>query len=398
MGYSLRWTRTNMMYEVTVKTIQGRYLLRPSREVRDVILGVISQAQSRYAGIALYAFVFTRNEATLLLSSSDETQMSRFMCYVLGSISRRLGRLLDWSGKLWHGRYRAVPILDEEAITLRLRHVLARGVDEGLIESPKDWPGATCVPALLDAMTLEGTWVDHDRQASLRAAGLEPPPSAYVHPYRVTLTPLPAWAALPRSEQQGRYRAMIDSIEFEHLVERQGPVLGLVELQAQDPFSRPPTTRRARIAALCHSTSTALVDGFRAAYRAFCAMFRAAARAVTPASREARALVAAFPAGCNPRPELHVPLASDEQRPWWNQAPAEAPPVCSETIIDDAVADEGADPPTVRWVRPAAPQPAPPAAVRSTAPTPTAPARPRPRRAAGQPTRELAAQRSPPRD
>jgi uncharacterized membrane protein len=41
------------VYEVTIETIQGRYLLRPSREVRDLILGVISRAQARYEAIGL---------------------------------------------------------------------------------------------------------------------------------------------------------------------------------------------------------------------------------------------------------------------------------------------------------------------------------------------------------
>jgi hypothetical protein len=308
MGYPLRWHRTDLVYEISLETIQGRFLLRPSREVSDLILGVLSRAQVLYPAIRLHAFVFTRDVATLLLATHDETQISKFMAYVAGGISRRLGRLLDWSGRFWRSRYRAVPVLDEEAITTRLRHVLARGVDEGLVVSPKHWPGASCVPALLGNMCLEGTWVDRDREAGLRAAGLEPPPTAYVQPYRVVLSPLPAWAGLSRAELVARHHAMIESIELEHLMRTHGEVMDPVALQQQDPFFRPPgnSTRR-RLGRLCHATSQALVDGFRTAYRQFCAAFRAAAGALGRRTGVVRAVVRDFPQGSSPRPDLRVP-------------------------------------------------------------------------------------------
>ena len=353
MGYPLRWNQTDLIYEVTIETIQGRYLLRPSCEVRDLILGVISRAQARYPAVRLYAFVFSRNAAKLLLSSSDEAQFSEFMAYVDGGISRKVGRLLDWSGKLWASRYRALPILDEEAITQRLRHVLAMGVDEGLVESPKDWPGATCVPALLGTMTLDGAWIDRDREVALKAAGLEPPASAYVRPYRVVLTPIPAWAELPRAELVARYHALVESIELEHLVTRKGPVLDPVELQRQDPFFRPTRmSPRQRLTQLCHATCATLIEGFRAAYREFCAAFRAAAGALARPTAPARALVADFPGGCNPRPDLRVPLSDGASPPWWNHAPAPASPTAGDvTLADGSVTELGGEAPTAPWTR-----------------------------------------------
>lgn len=353
MGYPLRWNRTDLVFEVTIETIQGRYLLRPNREVRDVILGVISRAQEHYQAIRLYAFVFTRNRATLLVSTGDEEQLSKFMAYVDGEISRRLGRLLDWSGKLWGSRYRALPVLDEEAITERLRAVLSQGVDEGLVASPRDWPGASCVPALLGAMKLEGAWVDRDREARLRGLGLDPPASAYVRPYRVVLTPIPAWAALSPTELVARYQAIIESIELEHLVTRAGPVLDPVELQRQDPFTRPERSPRRRLARLCHSTYATLIAGFRVAYRQFCAAFRAAAGALLSPSPAKAALVADFPGGCNPRPDLSVPLPpGEEPAPWWCESPAAHPPARGdEAIVDEAATASSSDPPTSPWVR-----------------------------------------------
>lgn len=349
MGHPLRWNRTDLLYEVTIETIQGRYLLRPSPEVKEIILGVISKAQELYPAIALYAFVFTRNLGTLILSTRDESQFSKFMAYVDGGISRKLGRLLDWSGKLWAGRYRAVPILDEEAITQRLRHLLSQGVADGLVASPTDWPGATCVPALLGSMRLEGIWVNRDREARLRASGIDPSPSAYIERYRVQLTPLPAWAGLSRQELVGRYRAMVESIEVEHLVITRGVVVGPVELQRQDPFFRPEARRRRRFAQICHSVSATLAEGFRVAFRRFSAAFHAAAAELIGRPEVKKQLVSAFPGGSNPRPALSVPLEL-APIPWWNEAPPRDL-VGTDTVIDDTAHDLTGEAPTLRWTK-----------------------------------------------
>ncbi len=397
MGHPLRWNRTDLIYEVTIETIQGRYLLRPNREVRDIILGVISRAQELYQAIRLYAFVVTRNRSTLLLSTGDEEQLSRFMAYVHGEVSRKVGRLLDWSGKLWGGRYRALPVLDEEAITQRLRFVLSQGVDEGLVASPRHWPGASCVPALLGTMKLEGAWVDRDREARLRGLGLDPPASAYVRPYRVVLTPIPAWASLPRTELVARYQAIIESIELEHLVMRTAPVLDPIELQRQDPFARPERAPRRRLARFCHATCATLIAGFRTAYRQFCASFRTAASALGPPSPTKAALVAHFPGGSNPRPDLSVPLPDGELPPWWNESFSTPPPSSGdETVVDEGGMESGCEPPTSPWIRRVDAR-GPRGSSRSPGPT-TAPAHqrpPKPRRGGGQPTRALTPARPP---
>lgn len=344
MGYPLRWNRPDLIYEVTIDTIQGRYLLRPTPEVRDLVLGVLSRAQERYPTIRLYGFFFARSRATLLLSASDERELSPFMGYVQGNISRKLGRLLDWSGKLWAGRYRSAPILDEDALVHRLRALMSQGVDEGLIESPRAWPGATCAPGLLGAMALEGAWIDRDREARLRAAGVEPPPSAYVRPYRVVLAPIPPWAQLPASELAARHRALLDDIELEHRLARSGPVMDPVELQQQDPFARPATGHEGRLRRLIHATCATLREGFRIAYGGFCATFRAAAEALR--GRRRQALLAGFPEGSAPRPALQVP-SSRGAAPWWSEAPASD----LETVRAEPVTSSGADDVTSPWRR-----------------------------------------------
>ena len=62
--------------EVTSRTLHGRFLMRPSAEVNQIILGVLGRAQAKYE-VELYAFVFLSNHAHLLLVPADEVEAKR---------------------------------------------------------------------------------------------------------------------------------------------------------------------------------------------------------------------------------------------------------------------------------------------------------------------------------
>jgi hypothetical protein len=157
MAYPLRWFVPNTVYEFTTRTIQERFLLRPSPLVRRIVLGVLARGLFFYPAVRLYAFAFLSNHWHAMLSSSDGEQLAEFMGYVNGNVSRELGRIHRWRGTLWGRRTRPIPILDDESMIARLRYILAQGVKEGLVERPEEWPGATSTPWLLGE-ELIGIW------------------------------------------------------------------------------------------------------------------------------------------------------------------------------------------------------------------------------------------------
>jgi len=73
--------------------------------------------------------------------------LAGFMQYLRANLSKKVGRLVDWSGSFWERRYSAEPVLDDEALVGRLRYVLAHGV-----------PGSASVPVvqLDEALEQEG--------------------------------------------------------------------------------------------------------------------------------------------------------------------------------------------------------------------------------------------------
>jgi hypothetical protein len=63
------------LVEVTCRTVQGRHLLRPSRQLNEVLAGVLGRAQRLYS-ITICAFVFLSSHYHLLLDVEDAHQLA----------------------------------------------------------------------------------------------------------------------------------------------------------------------------------------------------------------------------------------------------------------------------------------------------------------------------------
>ena len=125
------------MVEVTVRTVHGRFLLRPSRAVNDLVVGVIGRAQKKY-GMKIHALAVLSNHLQGLLTPDSPQQLAAFMNYVCGNLAREIGRLHDWREKFWARTYRAIVVSDEpDTQSERLAYILSQGVKEGLVERPQ---------------------------------------------------------------------------------------------------------------------------------------------------------------------------------------------------------------------------------------------------------------------
>ena len=156
------------LVEVTCRTIQGRYLLRPDPELDDILLGVLGRAQRLYP-VEICGYSFSSNHYHLLLRVPDAERMADFMEHFQTNSSREVGRLRGWSGTLWSRRYEAIVISDEAAAQVdRLRYVLAQGVKDGLVARVEDWPGISMAKAVLEGEPIRGTWFDRTQEYRAR--------------------------------------------------------------------------------------------------------------------------------------------------------------------------------------------------------------------------------------
>jgi hypothetical protein len=281
MPHPLRLHMPNAVFECTSRTIQGRFLLRPSAQLRRRMIGILCGAHELYPLVKLHAFAVLSNHWEFLASCDCAEELALYIGYVNGNFARECGRVHNWSGPFWGRRVRMIPCLDDAATIDRLRYCMAQGVKEGLVACPLDWPGATAVPALVGDMKLQGERVDRHRLRRAREAAVRAGERAsdvlesnFVSETTLQLVALPAFANLDDEALRARHVALLKDVVREADVIREGrPPLGTDTVLRQDPHAAP-LRFEATDAPMCHASSASLRLGFRRLRNAFAAVYR----------------------------------------------------------------------------------------------------------------------------
>ncbi len=310
MSRKLRFVPPGSMVEVTAKTVQARFLLRPGPEMNRRYVGILARAKARY-DVKVHAVACLSNHHHLLLSPKDAEQLAQFMRYVQGNLAREIGGLHDWQGAFWWRRYESIVVSDEpEAQTRRLAYVLAQACKEGLVERPELWPGVHSGVALRTGRPLRGVWYDRTAACLQNRSRRHSPIAAFATEEILELDPLPCWQAegLSTEEVQERVSTMLEVISedaaTEHRVRGTEPSDPTVFLRVH-PHQRPETTKRSP-APLIHAVGPEARAAFREAYRLFATAFREAAELLKHGGQHK--LDIAFPEGSFPPGLPFVPL------------------------------------------------------------------------------------------
>jgi len=291
------------LFEITTRTLHGRYLLRPSDELNEIIVGVLGRARSLYP-VDLVGAVFLSNHYHLLVRVPDAERMGNFMWYFNGNLAREVARLHGWREKIWSRRYQAILVSEEEKAQVgRLKYLLSNGAKENLVPRPQDWPGVHCAEALVTGEPLRGRWFDRTKEyyARLRREKCD----ALTRGEEVILpfAPLPCWSHLPEGEYRQRVVDLLVEIEEEIAEDRREKKIVMRSrrqcirsIRSQDPHFAPAEPKRSP-APLVHAASQKVRERMIDTYRGFVAEFRAAAEELRAGNRNARFPVGSFPPG-----------------------------------------------------------------------------------------------------
>ena len=267
------------LVEVTCRTIQGRFLLRPSPQLNDIVLGILGRAQRRHP-VQVVAYSILSSHYHLLLRVENTQQMARFMGYFNGNLAREISRLTRWTDKVWARRYQHILVTDEESAQVqRLAYVLSNGVKENLVAKVEEWPGVHCAQALLTGNPVEGTWYDRTLAYNARLRRQPLKPGEMEKRETVTLSQLPCWSHLSPEAYRARIAELVRGIEEAAAVEREktgAQPLGAEEVQAQLPETRPESLDRSP-APFVHAATRKARKVIYEAYAAFYAAYREAA-------------------------------------------------------------------------------------------------------------------------
>jgi REP element-mobilizing transposase RayT len=294
------------VFELTSRTLHGRFLLRPGRKLNDILVGVLGRAQRRY-DVHIYAGAFLSNHFHLLARFDTPHQLSSFMQYFKANLAKEAGRLYGWREKFWGRRYRAIQVSNEEAALVgRLRYILSQACKEGLVHSPLDWPGINCARALAEGRNLSGTWYDRTKQFYARRRGEAVRDRDFATREHVVFHQLPCWADLSPTQYRSAIVDLIEAIEDETKLAYEGAVtqpLGADQILRQDPQRRPARNTRTpapRFHAATRQARLSLANAYALVYAAYRQASLRLTRGLGPVE---------FPPGCFPPrlPILDVP-------------------------------------------------------------------------------------------
>ncbi len=296
MPRRLRHLKPGTTVEITIRTIQGRYLLRPSNDLNEIILGIIAVAQAMY-GLEIHFYVFMSNHYHLLATIPDAKALSNFECFLNGNLARQANQLHGWTGAFWSERYTAISILDDEAMVNRAHYLLSHGCKEGLVERPQDWPGVSSLQSILRGRPDRGFWFNRTSESAARRCGLQPDRYEFATSHEVHLTPLPCWAHLPPADHKAVVRDLVAQIEQEtrhkNLEEEHRPP-GRQYVLTRDPLHRPDHPKKS-VAPPCHTTDYEMRKAFMLAYTLFLDAYTEASAQLRAGHRDTE-----FPADCFP--------------------------------------------------------------------------------------------------
>jgi len=286
--------------------IQGRYLLRPSKDLNEIVLGVVGRAQ-RYYKVELFGISVLSNHYHMLAWAENSDQLADFMEFVNGNLSDEVGRLVDWPETMFPERYRAIVVSDERrAQERRLRYLLSQGVKENLVEKPEEWPGVNSVKALCYGTELFGYWYDRTQESAARRRGEKFEKRKYAKKENVTLSPLPCWKGESEKELRARVRKMVRGITDEAAAERKAKkvrVLGVKAIKICDPHTRPEKLKRSP-APDFHAVDPDVRRDLRKEYRDFAKDYNRRSVALREESHNG----GGFPGDCFPPPLPYVPF------------------------------------------------------------------------------------------
>ncbi|MCO4760917.1 MAG: transposase [Myxococcales bacterium] len=263
-------------FEITTRTINRKFLMRPGQDINSIIMGVIARAQA-LTGVRIHGFHFASNHYHLLITVRNTRQKSKFMRLVNGNLSKKLNHLHGRRGTMWHRRFRAIGVApDEETQTARLRYIMAHGVKEDLVDKVGDWPGATALPWLLRGEPIYGVWTDFTaRYNASRRKGYVEIPGEFDTVYELRMTVLPCWAG-EKDEVWRKHvsdlACEIDATAAQRRKETGAGVLGVAAILAADVATELPVQRRnpaPTVHAVCPVVRKRLEEGLRAIAEAY---------------------------------------------------------------------------------------------------------------------------------
>lgn len=272
------------IYEITVRCIHSRYLLRPGKKENALYIGCIVKAlettNARWPdAVRLHFAGGLSNHLHLIISTNNLDALAQCKSHLFGNLSKEVGHLHNWPQRIFDRRSRTIPIAPD-ALDDRLMYCAAHGYKEGLTRRGQ-WPGVDWNAAATEGTDLQGTWIDrtafyHAIRGHQRRKGKSRKPkiSEFTTAKTLQLHPPPGWEDLCALARRARWTALVEAAHKMHPPKRTPP-LGVAAILKTKPHTRPEKTKRSP-APLIHTKDAVVRRAWIKKYREFVKSYREA--------------------------------------------------------------------------------------------------------------------------
>lgn len=268
-----------MIHHVTSRCRKGYAFLKPTKEVNSLFLGFLGRTQLKFKNrILVHNLVVMSNHYHVLLSAYSVDDLSAFMQFLNGNLTRELNRVWDEEGTMWSKRYSSHLILDEYALERAYTYIFANTFKERLVDHPKDWPGFHGFQVLGLDRKVKGAW--YDRTAFYHQSRLKKGKDVTLEDFKTEYSiafdrPL-MWKELSDEAFKSKMIELMDRVFEEWSLSEDEVFLGSDGVVDQRVYHRrrPKAGKRP----LCKAGCVELWKSFRDAYRGFRVEFQDANR------------------------------------------------------------------------------------------------------------------------
>ncbi|MBI4614219.1 MAG: hypothetical protein HY720_11460 [Planctomycetes bacterium] len=273
MPYPIREILPDRFYLLTCRTLERRFLLRPSKEVNAIIGEWLIRAMRLY-GVEVYAFVSMSSHWHAVVRC-PRANLDHFLRHFQGFLAQFINKHWQRSDTVFPRRCSVEPILDSEKLIERIVYILANPAKADLVDSIDDWPGLSSAPESMHQKSR--TFRVFDRTA-WHKAGCPEEKRPYEKFVRLVIDAPPSWRHMSAKERAARLRALVYAREDEIRKERKAhgkQVLGVRRIKEASPTDRPANPKKSP-RPLCHASTRELWEEYRAQYAHFLNLYRVA--------------------------------------------------------------------------------------------------------------------------
>lgn len=255
-----------------------------------MVVGILSRALELFP-VQLHGFTLLPTGYVALASYPDPEVMAGFHCHLNTNLSKEIGRFLQWQETVFPRRYGATELSIEPEVELRrLRNLLAAPAARNWVQSPRDWPGVSCVDSLLTGKPLCGIWIDRAAFWEAQRRGQKVTLADFTEERTVYFAPLPSMSELVPEARRRLVGELVREIDVEaaarHRADGTAP-LGVAGVLALDPQVRPGRRKR-RVRPWFYALDPELKEAMRTALLLIMAQYAAASQELKVGNRLAR--------------------------------------------------------------------------------------------------------------